>query len=385
MPKSRFDREFFGGLALFLSAIIALIFYNSPYGDAYRSFFNEPFTLTVGTFTLVKTYGHCINDGLMAIFFLAIGLELKRELIDGHLSSYESVVLPAVAALGGILIPLVIYTSFNFTHSEALPGWAIPTATDIAFMLGVLAVLGRGVPPALKVFLLTLAVFDDLVAITIIAVFYSNELSINYLLLAASVLASLIVLNHLGVRKIVPYVLLGLVMWFFVLKSGIHATLAGVILGLVIPYKKKEGQLISTSVKMEKALSPWVSFFVLPLFALANAGVPLNNINFTELSGITLGVALGLFFGKQIGVFSFAWLIIKLKVSRLPQGCNWTKMYAGAALCGIGFTMSLFIASLAFSDGHLIQQANLGILLGTFCSMIYGYFIMRRAIRGRDA
>jgi len=365
--------------------ILALLFVNSPLSGLYESFLHIPMEIHVGSLHIDKTLHHWINDGLMAIFFLMVGLEVKREVMVGHLSSLSQIALPAIAAVGGIVAPALIYLWFNHADPVAMPGWAIPTATDIAFALGILSLLGKRVPVSLKVFLMALAIIDDLGAIVIIALFYTTDLSMISIYIASISLLVLILLNRFGVSRKSIYFAVGLVLWVSVLKSGVHATLAGVALAFTIPMTghKKDGIPFSPLKEIEHALHPWITFFILPLFAFVNAGIDLRQLSLTQIaSPVPMGIALGLFIGKQLGVFGFSWLAIKLKIARLPEGSSWLMLYGVSLLTGIGFTMSLFIDSLAFVDDTLFAYTDkLAILAGTFTSAIMGYIVLRYALR----
>jgi NhaA family Na+:H+ antiporter len=317
----------------------------------------------------------------MAIFFLLIGLEVKREILEGSLSSLSQIALPGVAAIGGMVVPAVIYLAFNQSISIAENGWAIPTATDIAFALAILSLLGKRIPASLKIFLMALAIIDDLGAIVIIAIFYTTELSSLSIIVAISSLVVLVVFNQIGVVKKTAYLIVGIILWVSVLKSGVHATLAGVVLAFTIPLNAKDEnkQLFSPLKEIEHNLHFWVAFLILPLFAFVNAGVNITEISFSQMSGsVPLGIMFGLFFGKQIGVFGFSWLAIKLKLAELPKGSNWLQLYGVSILTGIGFTMSLFIVSLAFEDDRVFQYTDkLAILVGSFMSGIVGYLVLK--------
>ncbi len=367
-----------GGVLLMLAAAAALLLDNSPLDWLYDAILATQVVVQVGTQSIDKPLLLWINDGLMVVFFFLIGLEIKRELLEGRLSSWNHAALPVVAALGGMVVPALIYIAFNAGDPTALNGWAIPAATDIAFALGVLALLGRRVPRALKVFLLALAILDDLGAIIIIAVFYTADLSLTSLAVGGVSAAVLIGLNLAGVRRIAPYVLVGLVMWVFVLKSGVHATLAGVIIALTIPLRVPYSSRPSPLHQLERGLHPWVAFFVMPVFAFANAGVALGGLSMADLlAPIPLGIALGLFVGKQIGVFGFAWLAARAGICRLPEGVTWRQIYGAALLAGIGFTMSLFIGTLAFPDPGHATAVRLGVLSGSILSAVAGYAVLR--------
>ncbi|GGZ94285.1 Na+/H+ antiporter NhaA [Ignatzschineria ureiclastica] len=360
-----------GGIILMLSAVLGLIIANSPLSDLYFS--------TLGSYIGGLSVLHWINDALMAIFFLYVGLELKREFISGELATNAQRILPGLAAFAGLAVPAVIYFLLNKGDSEAIGGWAIPTATDIAFALGIVALLGSRVPVSLKIFLTALAIIDDLAAILIIALFYSNNLNLIYLLGALVVLILLIVLNRRKETRAIFYIIPGIILWFFVLKSGIHATLAGVVLAMTIPLngvkanKKGETPLLA----WEHGLSDWVSFLIIPLFGLANAGVSFAGLELSMLTHpIVLGVALGLFFGKQIGVFGMVYLGEKLGVFKRPTGATWIQVYGVALLCGIGFTMSLFISMLAFVSPELQDLSKIGVFIGSILSGVLGYIVL---------
>jgi NhaA family Na+:H+ antiporter len=376
------------GILLVIAGACAMVIANSPLLDLYQALLQTPIKVQVGSVLFDKTLVIWINDLLMAIFFLLVGLEIKREVVAGELSERAKVALPAIAALGGMIVPAAIYAWFNWNDPVGLRGWAIPSATDIAFALGVLSLFGERVPVGLKIFLMTLAVLDDLGAIVIIALFYSSDLSPQALALAAIALAGLFVLNRAGVTRVAPYVLVGTALWVFVLKSGVHATLAGVVTALFVPATEDPGHPgHPPSQRLEHALHPWVAFGILPLFAFANAGVNLSGMSLGKLlEPIPLGILLGLFVGKQVGVFTFAWLAVKSGLARLPDRVNFRQVYGAAILCGIGFTMSLFIGMLAFENtasGEVIVTDQLGILAGTLLSAVFGslvlYFVLPRA------
>jgi NhaA family Na+:H+ antiporter len=381
-----FTRELVGGLLLFTAAVLALLVANSPLVDAYGLLLSTNFGVTLGQRGLVKPVLLWINDGLMVIFFLMIALEVKRECLEGELSTPSQVALPAIGALGGMIVPALIYSYFNLGNPLYSHGWAIPTATDIAFVLGVLALLGPRVPPGLRMFLLSLAIFDDIGAILVIAFFYSHDLSVTMLVGSLVCLAILFAFNRLGVRKLTPYMLVGVVMWIFVLKSGVHATLTGVALGLMIPHKGAGGAN-SPLKQLEYALHPYVVYMILPLFAFTNAGVTLGNLTIDDFHNtVTYGVSLGLFLGKQLGIAAFVWVAIRLGFASLPRNTDWPMMYAGCILCGIGFTMSLFIASLSFVPGTMDNFAadRLGIFIGSFVSGVVGYIMISHCHRRRS-
>ena len=365
------------GILLCLSALAALIFANTPLQGIYEGFKDIPVVFQVGTFIIDKPLLLWINDGLMAIFFLLIGLEIKRELLVGHLSSREKAILPAIAALGGLAVPALIYAYLNWNDPVAINGWAIPAATDIAFALGILMILGDRVPTALKVCLIAIAIIDDLVAVIIIALFYTAEISMQSLFLAGLGLSIAAFMNWRKVTNLGSYIVVGLFIWACVLKSGVHATLAGVALGLLIPLKtKNEDGKVPLKV-MEHALHPWVGFGAIPIFAFANAGVSFAGITMeTFLQPVTLGIMLGLFLGKQIGVMAITWLACALKICRLSEDVTWPQYYGMALLTGIGFTMSLFIGTLAFTDVAMATPVRLGVLSGSFLSAVAGITIL---------
>jgi len=374
-------KESSSGILLIFATISALILSNTFMAPLYESFLHIPVEIRVGSFHLNKSLYHWVNDGLMAIFFLLIGLEVKREILEGHLSSLNQIALPGIAAIGGIVVPAAIYLSFNQNNPIAESGWAIPTATDIAFALGILSLLGNRVPVSLKIFLMALAIIDDLAAIVIIALFYTTELSTLSIIVAFASLAVLIMLNILGISKKSAYFIVGTILWISVLKSGVHATLAGVALAFTIPLsaKNEHKKLFSPLKEIEHGLHFWVTFFILPLFAFVNAGVNITEISFSQMSGeVPMGIMLGLFIGKQLGVFGFSFIAIKLKLAKLPEGSNWLQLYGVSVLTGIGFTMSLFIVSLAFEDDSIFQYTDkLAILIGSFVSGIVGYVILK--------
>lgn len=366
------------------SMVFALVAANSGLSGWYEQLLAVKAQISVGDFAIAKPILLWINDGFMAVFFFLVGLELKRELMAGELSDRKKVVLPLAAAIGGIVLPAVIYAIINRNDPAALKGWAIPAATDIAFALGVLALLGSRVPLTLKIFLASIAVIDDLAAIIIIAVFYTSELSVGSLLLALLFLSWLLVLNRMGITAKTPYILLSIALWVAVLKSGVHATLAGVAVAAFIPYRPVKGAAEGSETlveELEHQIQPWVAYGILPIFAFANAGVPLGDLTFAALlEPVPLGIALGLFLGKQLGVFGASWLAVKTGIARLPEGANWRHVYGVALLCGIGFTMSLFIGSLAFEQGGATGDAfqdRLGILMGSLLSAIGGVVVLR--------
>lgn len=371
-----------GGILLMVAAAIAIVFANSPLASIYELFLSTPVEIRVGALQIAKPLLLWINDGLMAVFFLLVGLELKRELVEGELSDWRNIVLPGVGAIGGMLVPALVYLWFNQDDPIARQGWAIPAATDIAFALGILTLLGSRVPISLKVFLTSLAIFDDIGAILIIAFFYTAKLSMFALAVAFVATCVLWIMNRRGVQNTSPYLLVGLIMWVALLKSGVHATLAGVVLAMFIPLRVGEQQE-SPLRDLEHDLHSIVAFFILPVFAFANAGLDLSGVGLSNLSHpVPLGIALGLVVGKQVGIFGLCWLALKLRIARLPDGFSLPILYGVAALCGIGFTMSLFIGSLAFEETgvNLLFDERLGILVGSLCSGIIGYLVLRQAL-----
>lgn len=371
------------GLLLIAAATLAMLLSNSPLSHLYDALLHTHLEIRIGEWGIDKPLLLWTNDGLMAGFFLLVGLEIKREVLDGELSDPAQIALPGIAAVGGMLVPALFYVAINYHDPRSLQGWAIPTATDIAFALGVLMLLGKRVPSALKLFLLTLAIFDDLGAIIIIALFYTEQLSTTSLLVSGSAVAVLIAFNVLGVRRLAAYLAVGLVLWVSVLKSGVHATLAGVVLGLCIPLRNRDGDGPSLLKQLEDDLHPLVAYGILPIFAFANAGLSLKGMGLDNLlAPISLGTFTGLFLGKQIGVFGFSALAIGLGLAKRPNGVSWQALYGVSVLCGIGFTMSLFISSLAFeSGGHDTMLADrLGIISGSLISAVIGYLILSRVL-----
>lgn len=382
-----FKLESAGGIILMLAALLALIFANTPLQSYYALLLDTPVEIRVGAFEIAKPLLLWINDGLMAVFFFLVGLELKRELIEGELSDKRNIILPGVGALGGMLVPALIYIYFNTGDATALQGWAIPAATDIAFALGVLSLLGSRVPVSIKIFLTSLAIFDDIGAILIIAIFYTAKISLTSLLVVALCIPLLAWINKRDPESTSVYIVVGAVMWVAMLKSGVHATLTGVILAMFIPMKSKTNTKYSPLKSMERDLHSVVAFVVLPVFAFANAGISFSGVGAEQiLHGVPLGIALGLFIGKQAGVFGLCWLAIKFNFTRLPSGMSWSSLYGTAALCGVGFTMSLFIGSLAFEETGVNQMFDerLGIILGSFASGIVGYMILRVSLRSNN-
>lgn len=378
-----FQLESASGLLLIAAAVLAMLISNSPFAHLYSSLLDVPVAVQIGALKIAKPLLLWINDGLMAIFFLLVGLELKREVVYGQLATPSQIILPGAAAIGGMLVPALVYVWFNHGDSEAMRGWAIPMATDIAFALGVLALLGSRVPTSLKLFLMTLAIIDDLGAIIVIALFYSSELSSLSLMLAGAALIGLFALNRMGVRQLGPYLLLGLFLWVCVLKSGVHATLAGVALAFFIPVKGDNPEH-SPLATLEHALHGWVAFGILPLFAFANAGVSLEGMSLQSfLQPVPLGIAAGLLLGKTVGVLGLTAIAVFTRMARLPEGANWGQLLGVAVLCGIGFTMSLFVGSLAFTPdvSPYAGQDRMGILTGSLLAAVLGYVICRLSSR----
>ena len=365
------------GLLLLISAICALIISNSSFSSSYFKILESYFFIGVNNIGIKLSLLHWINDALMAIFFFFVTLEIKREFINGELSNRKQALLPIIAAVGGMLVPALIYIYINIDNSDTLNGWAIPTATDIAFSLGVLSLLGSRVPISLKVFLTALAIIDDLGAIVIIAFFYTGDLSIKYLSLLLITFICLVFLNKFNVKKFIPYLFFGLILWFFTHESGIHATISGVLLATVIPHREKEKDF-SLLTKIEHNISPYVAFGIMPLFALANAGVSLEGITLASLmSPVPLGILLGLFLGKQFGVLLFSYVSIKLKIAQMPNNATWLNLYGVGILTGIGFTMSLFVGNLAFVENtQYIDGVKIGVLAGSLLSTLFGYFLL---------
>lgn len=374
------------GILLMGAAVVAMLLANSPLSGLYRGLLQTEAVVRIGALGLEKPLLLWINDGLMAVFFLLVGLEVKREIREGQLSNLSQIALPGVGAVGGLVIPAAIYVALNRNDPVALNGWAIPAATDIAFALGVLFLLGQRVPVALKLLLMTIAIFDDLAAILIIAVFYSGDLSVLALVLGALALGVLFVLNRAGVDRIAAYAIVGVVLWVFVLRSGVHATLAGVALAFAVPWQPRGTDGESALHHLEHALHPWVAFGILPVFAFANAGVSLAGVSLqTLLRPVPLGIAAGLFVGKPLGVFGLIWLTVQVGLAKLPERVDWAVLYGMATLCGIGFTMSLFIGSLAFEHGgpEYATTVRLGILTGSLLSAVWGYVVLRQLTRER--
>jgi NhaA family Na+:H+ antiporter len=372
-----FKLEAASGLVLLFAAVVALIISNSELSNLYFSTLNKYLFIGINNFGLKLSVLHWINDALMAIFFFFVTLEIKREFLQGELSNIKQALLPIIAAVGGMLVPALIYVYVNLGDGETLNGWAIPSATDIAFSLGVLSLLGKRVPLSLKVFLTALAIIDDLGAIVIIALFYSGDLSIKYLSLMLLAFILLLVINKFNIKKFLPYLIIGVFLWDFTHNSGIHATIAGVLLAMTIPHRKKEKDF-SLLIKIEHAISPYVAFGIMPLFAFANAGVSLEGLSLDSLlNKVPLGILLGLFVGKQLGVFVFSYISIKLKIAQMPNNSNWFNFYGVGVLTGIGFTMSLFVGNLAFVENmQYMDGVKIGVLAGSLLSTLFGYFLI---------
>ena len=372
-----FKLEAASGLVLLLAAIVALFVSNSDFSSIYNKILNTYLHLGFKNFGIKLSVLHWINDVLMAVFFFLVSLEIKREFIQGELSNPKQALLPIIGAVGGMVIPALIYVVINYKDPTTINGWAIPSATDIAFSLGVLSLLGKRVPVSLKVFLTALAIIDDLGAILIIAIFYSGDLSIKYLSLMLISFLLLLVLNKFNIKKFLPYLVVGIFLWDFTHNSGIHATIAGVLLAITIPHRKKEKDF-SLLIKLEHAISPYVAFGIMPLFAFANAGVSLDGLSFTSLlDKVPLGIVLGLFLGKQFGVFLFSYASIKLKFAQMPSNSNWYNFYGVGVLTGIGFTMSLFVGNLAFVENvEYMDGVKIGVLTGSLLSTLFGYFLI---------
>lgn len=372
-----------GGILLLFSAAVAMLLANSPLSSQYNDFLNLPVSLQIGSFSINKTLIHWINDGFMAVFFVLVGMEVKKELFEGALSSYQQAIFPAIAAVGGMIVPALVYWFIAKQDPSLANGWAIPMATDIAFALGIMALLSKQVPLPLKIFLLALAIIDDLGAIVVIALFFSHELSVQALIFSGISILTLVLLNRFRVSALCAYMVVGAILWASVLKSGVHATLAGVIIGFCIPLKGKKGERPLHD--FEHILAPWSSFVILPLFAFANAGVSFDGIDVSMISSpLLLAIACGLIIGKPVGVFGFSYISVKLGLAKLPDGINFKQIFAVAVLCGIGFTMSMFLASLAF-DADAGESVNtlsrLGILLGSTVSATLGYLFLKQTTK----
>ncbi len=375
-----------GGILLMIAALSAIILANTPLERYYQLFISTPVAVQIGQLSIAKPLLLWINDGLMAVFFFLVGLELKRELLEGELSDKRNIILPGIGAIGGMLVPALVYLYFNQNDNIASKGWAIPAATDIAFALGILSLLGSRVPISIKIFLTSLAIFDDIGAIIIIAVFYTANISVTALIIVSLCIPVLYLFNKMDITSKSPYILIGLIMWVATLKSGVHATLAGVVLAMFIPLRSKKEPNISPLKSMEHDLHSVVAFFVLPVFAFANAGINLSGIGLEQVTHpVPMGIALGLFLGKQIGIFGLCWLFIQLKIAKLPAGMNFFSLYGTAALCGVGFTMSLFIGSLAFEETgvDLLFDERLGIIIGSLASGILGFLVLKTSLKSQ--
>ncbi len=379
MLRDFMQKESAGGIVLIFAALAALVVANTPLYAGYKAWLDIPIVAGFGGFVIDKPLLLWVNDGLMAVFFFLIGLEVKREVMEGQLSSWDKASLPLVAAIGGMAIPAIIYLMINAGTPENQAGWAIPAATDIAFALGILALLGPRVPVALKALLLAIAVIDDIGAITIIALFYTGEINTGYLAMGGAVFVVMLLVGRMKVPSAIPYVLLAILMWAFVLKSGVHATLAGVAAALTVPLVAHKGERLLEH--MEHALHPWVAFLVIPIFGFANAGVVLLGLNPADLlAPLPLGIALGLLIGKQIGILGFAWLAVKTGMARLPDKVNWRQIHGLSLFAAIGFTMSLFIGNLAFASPEQVDAVKLGVLSGSTIAAIAGFFLLKSAL-----
>ena len=384
--KWYFKHETSAGVTLLVMTIIALLVSNSPISDSYFKALKTYYGLGFGDFVLKMSVHHWINDALMAIFFLLVGLEIKREFVEGELSRPAQAALPILGAVGGMLFPALIYVAFNYQDPYTIKGWAIPSATDIAFSIGVLSLLGSRVPLSLKVFLVALAIIDDMGAVIIIALFYTTELNITFLGLMFSCFAILMIMNRTNVKYLSVYLFVGLFMWFFTYKSGVHATIAGVLLAIAIPHKSDKSHHRSMLKHLEHTLAPYVSFLIMPIFAFANAGVNFDGMSINQLfQPVPLGILLGLFVGKQLGVFVFSYGAIKLGYAEKPHGASWTSFYAVGVLTGIGFTMSLFVGNLAFPNSDVIDGVKIGVLLGSLFSTIVGYTMLMSCTKIKNA
>ncbi len=363
-----------GGISLGIATLLALILANSSWQTYYQTFLN--FNISIGP-NIHFSFLHFINDGLMTIFFFLVSLEIKRELVQGELNTLTKALLPTLAALGGMIVPALFYLLINHSYPQLISGWAIPMATDIAFSLGVLSLLGKRIPVALKIFLMALAIIDDLGAIIVIATFYTQQIGWLYLFLALLTFLGLILLNYYKIQRFLPYCLLGIALWLFILGSGIHATIAGVLFGFTIPLSSSNHNFNSLLHHLIHQLHPWIAYGILPLFAFANAGLSFSNISLaTLLHPLPLGIIVGLFLGKQLGIFGASWLAVKTKLAKLPYQVNWWHIYGTALICGIGFTMSLFIANLAFGESELSSLVRLGVFIGSILSGVAGYSIL---------
>lgn len=379
LPKRIYEfinTESASGVVMIIFAVLAILFANSPLLSLYKEFIDFPITFGFSDYIVTEPFKHWVQDILMVFFFLIIGLELKREMYEGFLSKSDQIMLPLLAALGGIIVPALIFLGFNYSHLDTIKGWAIPS-TDIAFAIAILSLLGKNIPPSIKIFLLAIAIFDDIAAILIIAVLYNTEITFAPILFATIAALVLVSINRARVTSIVPYILVGICLWFCFYYAGIHTTLAGVIIGLAIPMQAKD-KTYSPLNKCIKALHPWVSFVVLPLFAFTSAGVELDGLNIASfLKPLPIGIALGLFFGKQIGIFGTSWLLIKTKIVTMPDSATFKHLYAVSVIAGIGFTMSLFIGMLAFSSPHFQDMVKIGVLLGSMLSIAWAWIILK--------
>lgn len=385
--RNFFRMESAAGILLFMSAVLALIIANTPLSTYYNLLLDTPVAVQIGALNIAKPLLLWINDGLMAVFFFLVGLELKRELIEGELSDKKNIVLPGVGAIGGMLFPALIYFWFNKDDPMALQGWAIPAATDIAFALGVLKLLGPRVPTSLKIFLTSLAIFDDIGAILVIAFFYTSQISFTALVVVGLCIPLLWLINRKGVEATSTYIMIGLIMWVAMLKSGVHATLTGVVLAMFIPIHSKINPGTSPLKELEDNLHSAVAYIILPVFAFANSGLNLSGIGVEQLlHPVPVGIALGLVIGKQVGIFGLCWLAIKMKWAAMPERANWVAIYGVSALCGIGFTMSLFIGSLAFEETqfNIIFDERLGIIIGSMISALIGFFVLKTQYGGKS-
>jgi Na+:H+ antiporter, NhaA family len=382
--RSFFEKEFAGGVVLFAAAVLAIVVSNTPLDGFYDWFLNIPVEIRIGALHIAKPMLLWVNDGLMAVFFFRVGLEIKREFIEGKLSTASQVMLPAIAAVGGMIVPAGIYIALNINNLDNLNGWAIPAATDIAFALGILALIGNRVPISVKVLLTAIAIFDDLGAIIIIAMLYTDQLSLISLAFALAALAVLVLLNLRNVVRIGPYVMLGIIVWVCVLKSGVHATLAGIALAMAIPLRASDPYGRSPLRHLEHGLHKWVAFGVLPLFAFANAGVTFEGVGINSfIEPVKLGISTGLFIGKQVGVFGALWVMIGWGFARMPEGANWAQLYGVSLLCGIGFTMSLFIGGLAWEHSDFDSPIRLGVITGSLISAVFGFIILSFGVAKR--
>ncbi len=372
------ETESASGVVMIIFALFAILVANSQFASIYKEFISSPISFGFQDSTVTEPLKNWVKDILMVFFFLIIGLELKREMCEGFLSKRDQILLPLFAAAGGMLVPALIFLGLNYNSAGTIHGWAIPSATDIAFALAILTLFGKGIPPAIKIFLLAVAIFDDLGAILIIAVFYNAGLAVMPLILAAGGIAVLALLNRAHISVITPYMLVGIFLWFCFYYSGIHTTLAGVIVGLAIPMRDHDYKYHSPVNACMHFLHPWVSFIVLPIFAFTSAGVDLKGLSLSSfLEPLPLGIALGLFFGKQIGIFGTSWLLIKSKMVSMPDSTGWRHIYAVSIIAGIGFTMSLFIGMLAFSEPHLQEMVKVGVISGSLLCIIFGVMVLK--------